>query len=126
MDGERGRDRARAPSSDRANGAGREQVAEFPAAARQEGDRRIGRRGSKDCGGAEGASGDFGLGAYRIYRIADGGRLVVGEAFDAKDDGEALERAKRLHDGKAPLELWAGGRLVGRLSKLGLFTAGPG
>ena len=66
------------------------------------------------------------MSSYRIYRVGPAGRLVLGEAFEAKDDAAAIERARTLHDATGPAELWEGGRLVGRFSKLGVFTPGPG
>jgi hypothetical protein len=66
------------------------------------------------------------LGSYRIYRVGPAGRLVLGEAFQAEDDAAAIERARKLHDATGAAELWEGGRLVGRFSKLGGFKPGAG
>lgn len=52
------------------------------------------------------------------------GRLLLGEAFQAETDALAVETARLLQDVERPMELWEGGRLVGRFSSLGLFTAG--
>lgn len=63
---------------------------------------------------------------YRIYRLEGTGRLTLGETFHAGGDAEAAEHAQPLlGQGKAG-ELWCGGRLVGRFSKLGVFTPGLG
>lgn len=64
------------------------------------------------------------MATYRIYRVATGGRLQLGESFEAADDAEAVRLAGDLRGGQA-VELWEGGRLVGRISKLGVFTPGP-
>jgi hypothetical protein len=64
------------------------------------------------------------LPSYRIYRVGHGGRLLLGEAFHAESDTLAIETARVLQDAERPMELWEGGRLVGRFSSLGLFTAG--
>lgn len=64
--------------------------------------------------------------SYRIYRVGDGGRLTLGEQFHAGGDAEAVEHARPLLASGMPGELWCGGRLVGRFSKLGLFTPGLG
>ena len=63
---------------------------------------------------------------YRMYRVAPGGRLLLGQAFDAEHDHAAVEQARALHQATHPAELWEGGRLIGRFSKLGLFTPGGG
>lgn len=64
--------------------------------------------------------------SYRIYRVAAGGRLVLGETFHGSSDAEAIARAGTLQQAAAASELWAGGRLVGRFSKQGVFTPGAG
>jgi len=64
--------------------------------------------------------------SYRIYRVSGGGRLTLGETFHAGDDGAAVAHAQALLRPGAPGELWCGGRLVGRFSKLGVFTPGLG
>jgi len=47
----------------------------------------------------------------------------MGDAFEAEDDAAAVEAARSLSNGEA-MELWQCGRLVGRFSKLGVFTPG--
>ena len=59
--------------------------------------------------------------SYRLYTVGPGGRLQLRRTFDSPDDEAAVEEA-RGHGEAA--ELWHGGRLVGRLSKLGVFTGG--
>lgn len=62
------------------------------------------------------------MASYRIYYLAAGGRLQLGENLDCADDAQAIQRALEISgDGRAG-ELWEGGRLVGRFSKLGVFT----
>ena len=65
------------------------------------------------------------MATYRIYRIGSGGRLQLGEGFQARNDAAAIERASELREGQ-PVEIWEGGRLVGRVSKHGDFTPGAG
>lgn len=64
------------------------------------------------------------VGSYRIYRVGHGGRLQLGEAFEAPDDAHAVEQARTHHATGEAAELWKGGRLVGRFSKIGTFTPG--
>jgi hypothetical protein len=64
------------------------------------------------------------LPSYRIYRVARGGRLEAVCAFEAQDDAAAVARARDVQDGVGEVELWEGGRQVGRFSKLGVFSAG--
>ncbi|WP_309089346.1 hypothetical protein [Phenylobacterium sp.] len=64
--------------------------------------------------------------SYRIYRVGGGGRLVLGETFTAASDAEAVEHAAVLFRKGGEGELWCGGRLLGRFSKLGVFTPGVG
>ncbi|MCR5872943.1 hypothetical protein LRS10_01250 [Phenylobacterium sp. J426] len=66
------------------------------------------------------------MASYRIYRLDGGGRLGLGETFEAESDGDAVVRAQALHRHGVASELWSGGRMVGRFSKLGVFTRGPG
>ena len=62
------------------------------------------------------------LKAYRIYLVGQGGRLRLGEAFQALDDAEALRRMRSLASGGGAAELWKGGRLVGSLTEDGEFA----
>jgi hypothetical protein len=59
--------------------------------------------------------------AYRIYQVGPGGRLQLAQAFDCASDSEAIKRARDASAGQA-CELWAGGLLIGRFSKFGVFT----
>jgi hypothetical protein len=60
--------------------------------------------------------------AYRIYYLGAAGRLQLGETLHCASDAEAIQQALEISgDGRAG-ELWDGGRLVGRFSKLGVFT----
>jgi hypothetical protein len=59
-----------------------------------------------------------------MYLVAPAGRLRLGDALQARDDAEAIAEARgRLPCGQAA-ELWAGGRMVGRFSRAGAFSAG--
>jgi hypothetical protein len=61
---------------------------------------------------------------YRFYIVGEKDRLRPAEALDCADDVEAVQAASRhLVLGNAA-ELWDAGRLVGRFSKLGVFTPG--
>jgi hypothetical protein len=62
--------------------------------------------------------------SYRIYRVGPGGRLERAQAFEAPNDASAVEQARWLRQPDDQAELWEGGRLVGRFSKLGRFTPG--
>lgn len=62
--------------------------------------------------------------SYRIYRLGGDGRLTLGDTFNASSDAEAIAHAQEMHRAGTAAELWAGGRIVGRFSKLGVFTAG--
>ncbi|MGA0605419.1 hypothetical protein ACO2Q0_05400 [Phenylobacterium sp. VNQ135] len=66
------------------------------------------------------------MASYRIYRLGADGRLLLGETFEAADDAAAVARAGAQHRTGVAAELWAGGRIVGRFSKLGVFTPGAG
>jgi hypothetical protein len=46
---------------------------------------------------------------YRAYSVGDDGHFVGFEAFVCADDSEAIEKAKRLLDGR-DVELWSGPR----------------
>ncbi|RAK58755.1 hypothetical protein DJ021_02525 [Phenylobacterium hankyongense] len=66
------------------------------------------------------------MASYRIYYVGAGGRLRLDRDMDCAGDREAVEKLlDRRADGRAG-ELWNGGRLVGRFSKLGLFTPAVG
>jgi hypothetical protein len=52
---------------------------------------------------------------YRAYFVGDDGHIIGFEPLVCADDGEAIEKAKRLTD-KHPIEIWSGDRLVKRLS----------
>jgi len=57
------------------------------------------------------------LPTYKIYHVAEGGRLRVGNTFLAEDDDEAVAQARpQLMRGQAA-ELWEWGRPVGRFSR---------
>jgi hypothetical protein len=60
--------------------------------------------------------------AYRLYHVAEGGRLRLGEAFQALDDAQAIARARVLRLSGEASELWEGGRIVGRFSKSGGYA----
>jgi hypothetical protein len=59
------------------------------------------------------------LQSYRIYHVVDGGRLRLGDAFQAPDDDLAIEKARLLRVSGGAAELWQGGRILGRFSKSG-------
>jgi hypothetical protein len=52
---------------------------------------------------------------YRAYIVGDGEHFIGFEPLVCADDGEAIEKAKRLID-KHPIEIWSGDRLVKRLN----------
>lgn len=59
---------------------------------------------------------------YRFYIVGPADRLEPVDTFHSPSDDEAVaSAAARRADGQAA-ELWQGGRLVGRFSKLGVFT----
>jgi hypothetical protein len=64
------------------------------------------------------------LKSYRIYIVDGDGRLQLGQAFEAADDTVAAARALELAQMGQSAELWEGGRIVGRVSKIGGFAAG--
>jgi hypothetical protein len=64
--------------------------------------------------------------SYRIYLVGRDGRLQLGEAFEAADDAAAAARALELAQSGQAAELWAGGRIVGKVSQEGVFTRGEG
>ncbi len=64
--------------------------------------------------------------SYRIYLVGRDGRLQLGAAFEAADDAQAAARAVELAEKGQAAELWAGGRMVGKVSKDGEFRRGEG
>ena len=62
--------------------------------------------------------------SYRIYIIGRDGRLQLGQAFQGQDDAAATAIARAAATPGQTLELWEGGRLVGRVSEDGGFTPG--
>ena len=67
-------------------------------------------------------SGSRALQAYRLYHVAEGGRLRLGDAFQAADDALAIEKARVLRLSGSAAELWQEGRIVGRFSKSGGYA----
>ncbi|HEY8571633.1 hypothetical protein [Phenylobacterium sp.] len=61
--------------------------------------------------------------SYRLYTVDRSGRLQLSRTFDCSDDEAAVEQAREAAAEGEAVELWDGGRLVGRLSKLGVFTS---
>jgi hypothetical protein len=59
---------------------------------------------------------------YRIYHVAEGGRLRLGDGFQAADDAVAIAKARLLRLSGEAAELWQGGRIVGRFSKSGGYA----
>jgi hypothetical protein len=51
-------------------------------------------------------------------------RLQPAEILDVADDAQAVALAARALTPGQGAELWHGGRLVGRFSRLGVYTAG--
>jgi hypothetical protein len=64
--------------------------------------------------------------AYRIYIVGSDGRLQLGQAFEHVDDAAAGALAETLAAIGQVAELWEGGRMVGKVSKSGIFTPGVG
>ena len=62
--------------------------------------------------------------SYRIYILGQDGRLKLGEAFEAAADDDAIARAETAAVKGEAAELWEGGRMVGVVSKDGVFRAG--
>jgi hypothetical protein len=62
--------------------------------------------------------------AYRIYIVGSDGRLQLGQAFEDADDTAAGARAETLAETGQIAELWEGGRMVGKVSKSGVFKPG--
>ena len=52
---------------------------------------------------------------YRAYVIGLDGHFVSFEGFIARDDGDAIDKAMRLVNGR-DVELWSGERFVTRLN----------
>jgi hypothetical protein len=53
---------------------------------------------------------------YRTFTVGDDGHFVGSQALICADDDEAVEKARRLLDGR-DIELWCGDRFVVRLSR---------
>jgi len=53
---------------------------------------------------------------YRAYMVGPDGHFIGYEPLKCADDGEAIEKAKRLA-GQYPVELWSGPMLVSSLPK---------
>ena len=51
---------------------------------------------------------------YRLYHVAEGGRLRLGDAFQAVDDVQAIESARRMRLKGEAAELWQSGRCAFR------------
>jgi hypothetical protein len=64
--------------------------------------------------------------SYRIYLVGRDGRLQLGAAFEATDDEAAAARSLELAQSGQAAELWAGGRIVGKVSQQGRFIRGEG
>ena len=47
---------------------------------------------------------------YRLYSLSPEGHIQRVEDFEAEDDAEAISEA--AHRGRAPKELWCGGRRI--------------
>jgi hypothetical protein len=62
--------------------------------------------------------------SYRIYILGSDGRIQLGEAFEAPDDHAACAAAQGLSRPGQATELWEGGRIIGRVSKDGVFSLG--
>ena len=62
------------------------------------------------------------LPGYRLYNVGEGGRLRLGETFQAADDAQAVEKARLLRVSGEAAELWQAGRIVGRFTKAGTYA----
>ena len=62
--------------------------------------------------------------SYCIYNVGPDGRLQLGLAFQAADDRMAGAEAEAAVTRGQLAELWDGGRLVGKVSKSGVFNLG--
>jgi hypothetical protein len=60
--------------------------------------------------------------SYRIYIVDPDGRLQLGLAFEAVDDRAASAEAESAARRGRAAELWEGGRMVGQVSKDGVFS----
>jgi hypothetical protein len=56
---------------------------------------------------------------YRLYGLDGVRKVASGEWFEADDDEDAIEIAKKMMDGQ-DCELWQGRRLVARLGRPGI------
>jgi hypothetical protein len=63
-------------------------------------------------------SGSWGtvVASYRLYCLDGAGHIDLAEWLEAKNDAQALARARELKDGALKCELWLGNRLVGSFS----------
>ncbi len=52
--------------------------------------------------------------SYRSYHLRGDGHIFQGEWFDAKDDGDALERMRAQRFGHV-VEVWQRARRIGRV-----------
>jgi hypothetical protein len=52
---------------------------------------------------------------YRVYTVGSDGHFVGSQALICADDAEAIEKARRLLDGR-DMELWSGDRFIIRLA----------
>lgn len=64
--------------------------------------------------------------SYQIYIVGPDGRLQLGLAFQATDDRTAGAEAEGAVLRGQVAELWEGGRMVGRVSRAGVFEAAVG
>ena len=64
--------------------------------------------------------------SYRIYIVGPDGRLQLGLAFQAPDDVTAGAETEAAVTRGQLAELWEGGRLVGKVSKSGVFEPREG
>ena len=62
--------------------------------------------------------------SYRMYIVGADGRLQLGRAFEAPDDRAAGELAEGFAVSGQVAELWQGGRMIGQVSKQGVFNLG--
>ena len=59
-------------------------------------------------------SGDFRVAEYRAFTVGTDGHFVGFEPIVCDTDDQAIERAKRLLDGRA-IEVWCAERLIAKL-----------
>jgi hypothetical protein len=62
--------------------------------------------------------GKGGMANYRAYFVGLDGHFIRFEAVVCTDDGEAIDKVKRLVEGH-DIELWSGARFIARLSATG-------